>query len=62
MLCLQEHRSLKSSQILVRASDLTVKLGDSGLQAVSRYCLRPRSFRFEGTVDWGAPELLMGQM
>jgi len=59
---MQEHRSLKSSQVLVRASDLTAKVADSGLQAITRHCLRPRSFRFEGTIEWGAPEVLMGQM
>ena len=58
----QEHRSLKTSQVLVRSSDLTAKVADSGLQAVTRHCLRSRSFRFGCNMEYGAPEVLLGNM
>lgn len=57
----QEHRSFKSTRILVRSSDLTAKIVDAGLQGISRYCQQSRSKQLAAAFEWAAPELLLGE-
>lgn len=46
---------------MVRASDRCAKLADAGLQSLTRYAGDSRVRRMSNTVDWAAPELLLGQ-
>jgi hypothetical protein len=50
------HRDLKSQNLLVSA-DFSVKVADFGL---SRECLRPGAMTRVGSVQWAAPEVLLG--
>ena len=51
------HRDLKSQNLLV-AADFSVKVADFGL---SRECLRPGAMTRVGSVQWAAPEVLLGK-
>ena len=46
--------------MLVRG-DYSAKIGDAGLQAITRYCQQSRSKRLAASFEWAAPELLLGQ-
>ena len=52
------HRDLKSPNLLV-APDLSVKVADFG---VSRECLHAGAMTRVGSVQWAAPEVLLGQV
>ena len=51
------HRDLKSQNLLVGA-DYSVKVADFGL---SRECLQPGAMTRVGSVQWAAPEVLLGK-
>ncbi|KAL1527197.1 hypothetical protein AB1Y20_015876 [Prymnesium parvum] len=51
------HRDLKSQNLLV-ASDHSVKVADFGL---SRECMQPGAMTRVGSVQWAAPEVLLGE-
>jgi len=51
------HRDLKSQNLLV-AADFSVKVADFGL---SRECLQPGAMTRVGSVQWAAPEVLLGK-
>ena len=51
------HRDLKSHNLLV-ASDLSLRVADFGL---SRECLHATAMTRVGSVQWAAPEVLLGQ-
>ena len=51
------HRDLKSQNLLV-GTDFRVKVADFGL---SRECLQPGAMTRVGSVQWAAPEVLLGQ-
>jgi len=51
------HRDLKSQNLLVGA-DHSVKVADFGL---SRECMQPGAMTRVGSVQWAAPEVLLGQ-
>ena len=51
------HRDLKSQNLLVGA-DFTVMVADFGL---SRECLQPGAMTRVGSVQWAAPEVLLGK-
>ena len=57
----QEHRSLKSSQILVSASGSSALIADAGLQALSQHSNHHWKDRFINNLNWGAPEFLTGK-
>ena len=46
--------------MLVRG-DYSAKIGDAGLQTITRYCQQSRSKRLAACFEWAAPELLLGQ-
>jgi len=51
------HRDLKSQNLLV-GNDFSVKVADFGL---SRECLQPGAMTRVGSVQWAAPEVLLGK-
>ena len=61
MVASQEHRSLKSSQILIRSLDNSALISDAGLLGVTQHCNRHWTDRFINNLNWGAPEFLTGK-